>query len=468
MTTPDERSSDSRATVSLTGILCISVGAMMLFLRRDVEELLGARWTVAWTVAWLVVSALFLLWGLDATLQRVRLPGRFARSSKMLRIAVPRPGLVYLVMMVVMLTGSLLGRSNMLMLVFALMAGPFVLNGWITFSMLRRIRVVRQVPAAVMAGELASVSVTLENRKLLVSIWGMTVRDEVANDRERLEPEVLFVRVPRRGVRHALYDIRLMQRGRYRFGPLHVFTRFPLGLVERGLNVPSNAEVLVYPRLGRLSPQWKRDHLLAAELAHHQQLKKGVFDDEFHGIREFRSGDNPKAIHWRTSARQTQLMVREFHQSRDRNLLVLLDLWLPPEPRAEDDLRIELAVSFAATLCIEQMKLSRDSRLEMGVAGAAFERWEGRSGPASIDSLLRMLAVVKGAKSTRWAELRSLAANRPASSVRTLLLTTRTNWHADAEFREAWVRGEAGQSLHDLKVVIIDQKVLSGVFQLDP
>ena len=40
--------------------------------------------------------------------------------------------------MIVIFSGSLLGRSNMLMLVFSMMAGPFVVNGWITYSMLKR------------------------------------------------------------------------------------------------------------------------------------------------------------------------------------------------------------------------------------------------------------------------------------------------------------------------------------------
>ncbi len=55
--------------------------------------------------------------------------------------------------MIVIFSGSLLGRSNMLMLVFSMMAGPFVVNGWITYSMLKRTAVERVVPERVMAGE---------------------------------------------------------------------------------------------------------------------------------------------------------------------------------------------------------------------------------------------------------------------------------------------------------------------------
>ena len=53
----------------------------------------------------------------------------------------------------VMFIGAVIGQSNMLILVFALMAGPFVLNGWATFTMLKRMSVKRLVPPRVMAGE---------------------------------------------------------------------------------------------------------------------------------------------------------------------------------------------------------------------------------------------------------------------------------------------------------------------------
>jgi uncharacterized protein (DUF58 family) len=435
----------------------------MFFSHGLARSWLRHAWQDGSSFAWFAMSTLLLWWGVTHVF---RLPASGAGLSLMRhRVSLPRSGLVYLVMIIVILTGSLLGRSNMLMLVFALMAGPFIVNGWITFSMLRRIRVSRRVPSRVMVGENAAIEVTLENRRYLLPGWLMRVSDRVSNAKEELEAEVLFARVPRRGARIASYEVRLMQRGRYFFGPMQVSTRFPLGLVERGLIVPSHDEILVYPRLGRLSPRWKREHLLAAEMAHHHKLRRGVFDDEFHAIREYRSGDNPRNIHWRTSARQNQLMVREFHQSRDRNLLILLDLWQPAKPSRDDEDRVELAVSLAATLCVDQMKTNRDARFELAAAGHEFQRWEGRSGPAGVDSLLEMLALVMPGPVTDWPRLRELANNRPDSHTQSLLITTRDLSRAEAAVRDAW-SAHNGDSGHQARVIETSPAAMAEFFDL--
>ncbi|MGH7128832.1 MAG: DUF58 domain-containing protein, partial [Planctomycetaceae bacterium] len=248
------------------------------------------------------------------------------------RMRVPRPGLVYLVIMTVLLIGSMIGRSNMLMLVFALMAGPFVLNGWVIYSMLRRMRIARRLPRRAMAGEPVFVEITLENHKRLLSSWLIVVTDAIRHREEHLKGTAVFSRVPPRAERTGRYEVRLMRRGLYRFGPLYVSTRFPLGLVERGRSNADGGELLVHPRIGRLAPAWRREQLLAAELVQRRQRRQGVFDDEFHALRDYRWGDNPRAIHWRTSARRNELQVREFHQSRDQDLVVLLDLWQPKRP----------------------------------------------------------------------------------------------------------------------------------------
>ena len=85
-------------------------------------------------------------------------------------------------------------------------------------------------------------------------------------------------------------------------------------------------EVIVHPKIGRLLPAWKRRERELAESISRANARLGLFDDEFHGIREYRSGDNPRAIHWRSSARHGHFMVKEHEQHREADLIVLLDL----------------------------------------------------------------------------------------------------------------------------------------------
>jgi uncharacterized protein (DUF58 family) len=452
-------SANGRA-LSLPGLLAAAVGGGMLLVYWKFDALFADQ-TQAARLGFLAGAVTAISWGLKQCLSG----GRPARRSRIglgrYRVLLPRQGLIYLVIMAVMFVGSLLGRSNMLMLVFALMAGPFVLNGWITFSMLQRTRVTRRVPPRAMAGEPVSVEVTLENNKFVLSSWLMSVEDQISNGAERLESGVLFARVPPRDRRHAHYQIRLMQRGRYAFGPTQMTTRFPLGLVERGLLFNAPDEILVHPRLGRLSSAWKRKHLLASELVHRSELRRGAFDDEFHNIREYRWGDNPRAIHWRTSARKNEIMMREFHQSRDQNLIVLLDLWTPRWPVDEDHERVELAVSFAATVCVTQMRQSRDANMCLAAAGSRFTLWEGLSGPASIEDLMDTLALLQPGASNGIPRLVEQARIWSAPNIRIVLITTRREVDAvQAEF------AGASETTSPVQIVEADGRALASVFEI--
>lgn len=421
----------AQRSLPLGGILAVFVGCGLLFAYWKFSQLTPI-WTDLGRMAFVAVAVLLALWGTIQILAGLRLRHGTRRRYRFRenRVMLPREGAVYLLMMSLLLVGSLIGRSNMLMLVFAMMAGPFVVNGWATFVMLKRITVRRRVPSRAMAGQPVSVDVELTNGKRWLSSWVMMIHDRVANASESLRSGVLFTRVPPRQTRNASYQLRLMQRGTYRLGPIHVTTRFPLGLVERGLIVDVFDEILIYPRLGRLSSQWKQNPLTAAELVQREELRRGTYDDEFHRIREYRWGDNPRAIHWRTSARHNELMVCEYRQSRAPRLTVLLDLWSPARPSERNLERVELAVSLAATLCVEYLREGHNPRLSLATAGKKLTQWEGRSGPGNLDSVLETLAVVEAGPAADVKRMLETSARKRTAGTRTVLITTRSQREA--------------------------------------
>jgi uncharacterized protein (DUF58 family) len=451
--------------VSLPAMLAMLIGAGGLFVIWKFDFLFDDHPT--WKFVALGVALALLLWGTARSFSD--LPARGSRRRFGFgrhRVSLPRPGQFYLVIMIVIFSGSLLGRSNMLMLVFSMMAGPFVINGWITYSMLKRTAVERVVPERVMAGEPTTVELTLINRKWLMSCWLMSAHDTIQNGDERLEPSILFARVPAGGRRSGPYQARLMRRGRYQFGPVQLTARFPLGIVERGLICPLPGEILVYPRLGRLSSRWMHEHFLASDLVERRELRQGAFDDEFHRIREFRWGDNPRAIHWRTSARHNALMVREYHQSRDLNLMVLADLWLPLRPTTLERERLELAASLAATMCVSHMKQSRDSKLHVAIAGRQLAQWDGESRMANAGPLLDSFALAEGSPTPDVLAMLGQAATRRMQGVRTLLVTTRTHDSAaGAELRRLVASATASNALGGLEMVEADFGRLQPVFE---
>ena len=308
------------------------------------------------------------------------------------RFHIPTEGWAYLAIMFVLFIGSLIGRSNPLMLVFSMMAGAFVMNGWLTFTSLKGVSVERMLPERAMAGDPFSVEITLKNRKRFLSAWLMSIVDHVHGNGVSLAPEVVYIRVPGGHNQRGHYQVQLARRGVYTFGPFHVDTRFPLGLVERGINLSVPATLKVYPRLGRLTSEWRRKLMTATEQTASQASHAGHSSDEFHRLREYRVGDDMRSIHWRTSARRNELMVREYRDSRDRSLLILFDAWLPAaasEPARND---LELALSFAATVAIEAARNSRESRTTMAVLSNSITLWRGGAGGERVEDLLDSLA----------------------------------------------------------------------------
>ncbi|WP_166827808.1 DUF58 domain-containing protein [Thalassoroseus pseudoceratinae] len=424
---------------SWAGVILILFGVEFLLMARKVPIALARG-----CLAVMAVSSLFF--GIREISKHL-LAGTELTSIRH-RFALPRQGAVYVVIMIVLFVGSLQTRSNMLLLVFAMMAAPFVLNGGIIVSMLKNLSVTRSVPESVVAGERCTVELNLTNRKSILSSQLLTVTDRVANEREVLEPSSLVARIPANESRVARYQLELRDRGRYQLGPVSIETRYPLGIVERGITIDLPGEIIVFPRIGRLTPAWFRQHGHADEIVHRSDTKRGVYDDEFHRIREYRPGDNPRAIHWRSSARQGDLMIREFHQSRNQDLVILLDLWNPDSQDSAAIDRVELAISFAATISRTQMLRSRDSRVMLGAAGERFESWLGATGPAGLESLMKLLATLQSAAKPDLAELLSWGRAQRGPTTRTLLITSRPRRNGTIPaLEETQAKGDAGAEL---------------------
>lgn len=347
---------------------------------------------------------------------------RFGIHSRML---LPREGLVYLSIMLVIAVAALTGGNpdtgNMLLLVFGMMAGPFVFNGWVVVAMLSRVTISRSAPLAASAGSYFSVEITLRNGKRLLSSRLVEVRDVVTGPGLREEPTVTFVRVGPLQARSGQYAMCILRRGLYRLGPLRISSRFPLGIGERGHSVAETCEIVVHPAIGRLLPGWKRRERELAESATRANARLGIFDDEFHSIRDYRAGDNPRAIHWRSTARQGTLMVRQHEQHRESELVVLVDLFATRE--FTDEL-VEKTISLAATLCVEQTRHATSGTFRMAVAGRELQSLEVTGAGRFRDAALTALAVSEPSTKAGLASMLLSVCNGPITAASRFVLMT--------------------------------------------
>lgn len=412
-------------SISLPGILQLIAGWGMVFGYLKFSTFSDA-WSLGQRYLFFVVAFCLTLSGLKQIVsswqQRRDGSSNLSRLPRH-RVSIPVEGIVYLVMMAVMFMGAMLGRNNMPLLVFAVMAAAFVINGFISFHSLRKLSVERQIPEVITAGDAFSVYITIANRKRM-TVWVLQVRDAISNGRESLTADVIFTRIAWRSRQTGEYRLQLMQRGRYVLGPVLLSTRFPLGIVQRSLLLPERQEVIVCPRPGKLLID-RRSAMQSDEIVYRRDSRHGLYEDEFHRIREYRSGDNPRAIHWRTSARRNELMVREFRENRDENLLILLDMWQPETPTLEDLECVETAVSFAVTLFRAHLDGVRDSELHLACSGRSFTTWAGQSGYGSWEALLRFAGVQVAGPASDLRPLKEFWFARKSPDLRTVLVTTR-------------------------------------------
>jgi len=115
------------------------------------------------------------------------------------------------------------------------------------------------------------------------------------------------------------------KRGLYQLGPVGISTSFPFGLLEAHQNKNGGTQTLrIYPDLFPIV----RLPLLGTPSEIHRGgflLPKGAGSAEFSGLREYRQGDNPRHIHWPTTARTNELMLKEFEPLASANLHIILD-----------------------------------------------------------------------------------------------------------------------------------------------
>ena len=164
-------------------------------------------------------------------------------------------GWQYLFVVLFIIGGAVLGEVNLLVILAGLMLGPLLFNWRFVKATLRDMEFTRRLPKRIRSGDALSVAVTGHNHRSRLTSWAISVEDSLVRDGDtgrnsRKQVRVVLPRVDTRHSGSAQYRITLSQRGRYRFGPLKVSTRFPLGLVRANTTAGEQESILSAPGPG--------------------------------------------------------------------------------------------------------------------------------------------------------------------------------------------------------------------------
>lgn len=287
-----------------------------------------------WEIIAIVVGAVLILAALkwQAVMELLR---NFRRLFTTIGIGV-------IVLTVIVAVGAVNTKANVLYLLLSVMLAALVFSGVFSTLTFLGIKVSRKLPEEIYAGAPFRVAVCLGNVKPLLNSYSLVAEDRLPSGIEG-DGIAFFLRVPARGTAEECYEARASRRGVYRLEGLGVASRFPFGFFYKTRFRPAQDEVVVFPKLGTIN--WGAFYRsLVLTHARRRRQNEPYGDDEFKRIREFRPGDNPKRIHWRSSARRRKLMIREYERRLTGSALILLDT-----AAGEGSDLFERAISFAAT-----------------------------------------------------------------------------------------------------------------------
>jgi uncharacterized protein (DUF58 family) len=208
---------------------------------------------------------------------------------------------------------------------------------------------------------------------------------------------------------------------------LRVSSGYPLGLIAMTRSVTAG-DILVLPAIGTIEPNGLRRWLLrhAGDGDRSRKALRSLTSDQadVRGVRPYRPGDAINTIHWRSTARRGEPMVREYDTARSVDLVLVVEPWLPavPTPRQRADL--EAALSLAATIAANWTEVY-GTRLTLAVAGDPDSIRTAAPSDSGVREALAPLARVAGSLS--FEPLQAESFNRSLARMARLVVSSRAN-----------------------------------------
>jgi uncharacterized protein (DUF58 family) len=327
--------------------------------------------------------------------------------------------------------------------IIVLAAGGLVV--WLVVSLTGRLALVglethlAVSPDRLIAGEPLVATVTVVNRKPLPLPW-LDLRLFLPEGIETPEPTPGLARgwvnagfAPRGHERLVLrFPLAVTQRGAYAIGPIRLRGGDWLGFTVSERTEKAAVQVVAYP-----APLAVRDRQLPslrplAELA----TRRGLLPDplRFRGVREHRSGDPRKEIHWKASARLRELQTKLYEPATSLDAVFLVNVasyeqyWIQADPEA-----VEYVVSAAA----EMVRIAANAGRQVGL-------------------------VTNGLDNLTHERPRSALGRGPHSLTRALEILARLGPYA-ANSPEAVFLGERGRLPWGATLVVVTPKVTTGL-----
>jgi uncharacterized protein (DUF58 family) len=168
--------------------------------------------------------------------------------------------------------------------------------------------------------------------------------------------------VPRDGRRlRTAYGIASVPRGRYRFAGAEVAIEDPFGLARREQALVDMGTLFVFPRLAELAALFSERGLRSHGAGRVLLRRPAGF--ELHSVREYQSGESLRRVHWPSTARRQQLMVKELEDAPRDEVVVVLDAQSGFDAGERPDSSFDAQVRAAGSILWTHARRGRNARL---------------------------------------------------------------------------------------------------------
>lgn len=276
--------------------------------------------------------------------------------------------------------------NNLLYLVVAMLLSFVIISGILSEMSLRGITVQRSFPKHLFARENFNMFWQVDNNKTVPS-FSIQLNDILERDEESLDGgKAYFIKVlPGKMVKGSVsYCFR--KRGSYKLKGFRLSTYFPFGFFLKSRIVECSREVIVYPPIKPLDTSNIKGKAFYDKAIRMIKGRGG----SLYNIREYIPGEDSRAIHWKSSAKASRLLSREFEKEEGKRVTIVLNNVKGSDKDSRFYDLFEKSVEFTASIVSSLIS----SGYSVGIQTFQ-EKIPCREGGESLYRIMNLLAIIE-------------------------------------------------------------------------
>jgi uncharacterized protein (DUF58 family) len=254
---------------------------------------------------------------------------------------------------------------SFLLLFDGVVFGLLIWDGW--QGRTQRVEVTRKPLQRLSIGRDNPVLLTLRSRKHAAELL---IRDNYPTE-FAASTATLRATIPANGTQEVSYTVNPSNRGMFDWGDLHIRQLTPWRLGWQDWKVDQKQSVAVYPDLIGLRALSIR--LTLQSTGSMKQARRMGMGTEFAELRDYNTGDDPRLIDWKATARRNRPLLRVLEPEQEQTLIILLDQGRLMTARVKGLTRFDWGIN--ATLSLALAGLNRGDRVGVGVFDRQMNLW---------------------------------------------------------------------------------------------